>query len=48
LRDNFSAYDAVYVALAEGLSDEGVPLLTTDGGLARAVRAHSAVEVLSA
>jgi predicted nucleic acid-binding protein len=48
LRENFSAYDAAYLALAEGLSDEGVPLLTTDGRLARAVRAHSAVEVLSA
>jgi predicted nucleic acid-binding protein len=48
LRDNFSAYDAAYVALAEGLSDEGVALLTTDGRLARAVHAHSAVEVLSA
>ena len=48
LRDNFSAYDAAYLALAEGLSDEGVPLLTTDGRLARAVHAHSAVEVLSA
>jgi predicted nucleic acid-binding protein len=48
LRDNFSAYDATYVALAEGLSDEGVALLTTDGRLARAVHAHSAVEVLSA
>jgi predicted nucleic acid-binding protein len=40
-------YDAAYVALAEELSDEGVPLLTTDGRLARAVRARSAVEVLS-
>ena len=48
LRDNFSANDAAYLALAEGLSDEGVALLTTDGRLARAVRAHSAVEVLSA
>ena len=48
LRDNLSAYDAAYLALAEGLSDEGVALLTTDGGLARAVHAHSAVEVLSA
>jgi predicted nucleic acid-binding protein len=48
LRDNFSAYDAAYLALAEGLSDEGVALLTTDGRLARAVHAHSAVEVLSA
>ena len=48
LRDNFSANDAAYLALAEGLSDEGVALLTTDGRLARAVHAHSAVEVLSA
>ena len=48
LRENFCAYDAAYLALAEGLSDEGVPLLTTDGRLARAVHAHSAVEVLSA
>ena len=30
------------------LSDEGVPLLTTDARLARAVRAHTAIEVLSA
>jgi predicted nucleic acid-binding protein len=48
LRDNFSAYDAAYLALAEALSDEGVPLLTTDVRLARAVHAHSAVEVLTA
>jgi predicted nucleic acid-binding protein len=48
LRENFSAYDAAYLALAEALSDEGVPLLTTDGRLARAVRAHTAIEVLSA
>ena len=48
LRDNLSVYDAAYLALAEGLSDEGVALLTTDGRLARAVHAHSAVEVLSA
>jgi predicted nucleic acid-binding protein len=48
LRENFSSYDAAYVALAEGLIDEGVPLLTTDGRLARAVRAHSALVVLSA
>jgi predicted nucleic acid-binding protein len=48
LREHFSASDAAYLALAEGLSDEGVPLLTTDGRLARAVHAHSAVEVLSA
>lgn len=33
LRDNLSAYDALYVALAEGL---GAPLLTMDGAIARA------------
>jgi predicted nucleic acid-binding protein len=48
LRENFSAYDAAYVALAEALSDEGVPLLTADARLARALRAHTAIEVLSA
>ena len=48
LRENFSAYDAAYVVLAEALSDEGVPLLTADARLARTVRAHTAIEVLSA
>lgn len=48
LRENFSPYDAAYLALAEALSDEGVPLLTTDARLARAVRAHTAIAVLSA
>jgi predicted nucleic acid-binding protein len=37
LRENFSAYDASYVALAEALADEPVPLLTADARLARAV-----------
>ena len=44
MRDNFSAYDACYVALAERL--EGA-LLTGDTGLARAARARSSIEVLS-
>jgi len=48
LRENFSPYDAAYVALAEALSDDGIPLVTTDEGLARAVRAHTELEVLSA
>lgn len=37
LRSNFSAYDAVYVALAEQLKGD---LLTADDGLARAVRSQ--------
>ncbi len=45
LRDNFTAYDAAYVALAESLSAQ---LLTTDGRLARAVRTHSRVDVIGA
>lgn len=40
LRDNFSAYDAVYAALAERLDAE---LLTLDDPLARAVRRHLTV-----
>lgn len=43
LRDNFSACDAVYVALAEGLA---APLVTADGRLARAVREWAGIEVL--
>lgn len=48
LRDNFNAYDAAYLALAEVLADEGVPLLTTDARFARAARKHSDVEILLA
>lgn len=43
LRDNFSAYDAAYVVLAEALD---CPLLTRDRRLATAARA--VVEVISA
>jgi predicted nucleic acid-binding protein len=43
LRNNFTAYDAVYVALAELLD---VPLLTRDQRLAGAARAHVRVEVV--
>lgn len=42
LRDNFTVYDAAYVALAEAL--EAV-LYTADAPLARAVREHSDLEV---
>jgi predicted nucleic acid-binding protein len=48
LRENFSAYDASYVALAEGVADDPVPLLTADARLARAVAAHVDVPVLVA
>jgi predicted nucleic acid-binding protein len=43
LRDNFSAYDATYVALAERLD---AILVTGDAPLARAVRAHLDLEVV--
>lgn len=46
LRENFSAYDAAYLALAEMLADEGVPLLTTDARFARASRVHGGAPVL--
>lgn len=44
LRHNLSAYDATYVALAEGTGAES--LLTTDGRLAQAPRIRCAVQVL--
>jgi predicted nucleic acid-binding protein len=43
LRSNFSAYDACYVALAERLS---ASLLTADVRMTRAVKAHTALELL--
>ena len=48
LRENFSAYDASYVALAEGVADEPVPLLTADARLARAVADHADLPVVLA
>jgi predicted nucleic acid-binding protein len=44
LRDNVTAYDAVYVALAEALD---APLLTCDGRLARAPGLRARVELAS-
>jgi predicted nucleic acid-binding protein len=44
LRDNFTAYDASYVALAEML---GATLVTTDTWMSRAPQTTCAVEVLS-
>jgi predicted nucleic acid-binding protein len=46
LKDNFSAYDAAYLALAESVADDGATLLTTDGRFARAAQAHSEVDVV--
>jgi predicted nucleic acid-binding protein len=43
LRDNFSAYDATYVALAERLDAR---LVTGDGALARAAQRHLGIEVV--
>jgi predicted nucleic acid-binding protein len=46
LRDNFTAYDATYLALAETIVEHGAALLTSDARFANAARAHSDVEVL--
>lgn len=43
LRDNLTAYDAAYVALAEAL---GAPLVTCDGKMASAPGHHARVEVI--
>lgn len=43
LRNNFTAYDAAYVALAETLA---APLLTLDRHLASAARHYTRVEVI--
>jgi predicted nucleic acid-binding protein len=46
LRDNFSAYDATYVALSETLATDTIPVLTADGRLARAIDSHTDVQVI--
>ena len=43
LRDNFSTYDATYIALAEAL---GCSLLTADAGLGRGPRIRCPVTVV--
>lgn len=43
LRDNFTIYDAIYIALAEAV---GAPLYTADGRLARTVRKHTGVRAV--
>lgn len=44
LRQNISAYDAAYVALAERI---GAVLLTADRALRQAVERHTALEVVA-
>lgn len=46
LRDNFSVYDATYLALAETLIEGGAALLTADARFARATRANGQVDVV--
>jgi predicted nucleic acid-binding protein len=48
LRENFSAYDATYVALAESVADDGASLVTADARMARAASAHTSVDVILA
>jgi predicted nucleic acid-binding protein len=45
-RDNFSAHDATYLALAEALTADPVPILTADARFARAVEVHAGVPVI--
>jgi predicted nucleic acid-binding protein len=44
LRDNISAYDAMYVALAEAIE---APMITCDGPLAKAPGHRARIEVIS-
>jgi predicted nucleic acid-binding protein len=48
LRQNFSAYDSTYVALAEVVAEDGASLLTADRRFARATSAHTDVPVVLA
>ncbi len=48
MRDNLSAYDATYVALAESVADDGASLVTTDARMARAAGAHTSLNVILA
>ena len=44
LRQNFTPYDAVYIALADALR---TPLVTADRHLAKAIPDHTTVEVIT-
>ncbi len=46
LRDNFSSYDATYLALAETLARDAIPILTTDTRFAHAMDSHADVPVI--
>ena len=46
LKDNLSAYDATYLALAELLGEDGATLLTADARFADAARQHGSADVL--
>jgi predicted nucleic acid-binding protein len=48
LRDNFSADDAAYVALAESVTDDGASLLTADRRLGQATDTFTSVPVILA
>jgi predicted nucleic acid-binding protein len=43
---HFSAHDAAYVALAESIAEDPVPVVTADARLARAASDHAGVPVL--
>jgi predicted nucleic acid-binding protein len=43
LRDNITAYDAMYIALAEAIE---APIVTCDGPLAKAPGHHARIEVI--
>jgi len=47
LRENLSAYDATYLALAESVTGDGASLVTADRRFARAARDQSDIDVLA-
>lgn len=48
LRDNFSASDSTYLALAEAVAEETAPLVTADARMARAAQVHTGVPLILA
>jgi predicted nucleic acid-binding protein len=45
-RDNFSACDATYLALAEALTMDAAPIVTADARFARTAEAHADVPMI--